>query len=844
MKQKRTLLLICLTLIYTLFHLSGPGQAAAGERRVMSTADSGPGTFREALNQASSGDRISFHPQVFPPHQPATISLSTRLPTITQEALIIDASDAGVIVDGSAIDVEMAPGLDIRANKVAVRGLQIVRFDGCGVELRGNSNTIGGDRHVGAGPLGQGNLLSGNRICGIGMWGSATSHNTIRGNLIGVDGTGLQAWGNSHDGIHINGASYNTIEENVIGANSAAIQGCCNTDSSYNTIRNNLIGVGIDGQTPIPNTIFGVWLHDGASFNIVGPGNTIAYNPFAVQIDPATSAGNTITRNSIHNNVEGGIRLQDGGNGNLAAPTIMSFNLAAGTVWGETCGGCRVEIFSDQDDQGEKYEGVSTANAAGLFRYQHGAPLAGPHLTATATDAGSNTSPFSLSTNGSGVEWILQTDNYRLITSLKARQSQDLLDNRIGSGAGALWTLGDLYAWFDGEIASSGVKRFKVSISEGEEPIDWSRSELTIDPYYDGWITYLADQGMIMTYMLNFWDKANHPSGWTGITSRFKTAEEVQRFQEFVRFIVPHFCSRVPYFEIWGEPDNAVSPVQYIEPQEYIAVTKAVIPIIRSTCPGAKIVVGSTSYLRNAGSYNYMLEVVRSDLMPLIDIVAWHSMFGSSPAHPEHAAYYTAYPSIARQIKEEAIAHGFKGEFRGDEIVWRSPDCPWCATTEPLDTDITAAKYYARGIVINLGLDLDVHPTGNSSLRKETFAVVRNMSTIFAGARPDQITVDVDSSISDVAGYTFALPQDSYLIALWNDGIAGEEDPGSESTLTLPGFAGYTAFGIDPLHGLVQPLTSSDVGQNLIIRKLRIKDYPMFVRLAPIQKVYFPLVSK
>jgi len=239
-----------------------------------------------------------------------------------------------------------------------------------------------------------------------------------------------------------------------------------------------------------------------------------------------------------------------------------------------------------------------------------------------------------------------------------------------------------------------------------------------------------------------------------------------------------------------------------------------------------------------------MLTVVQSDLMPLVDVVAWHSMFGTSPAYPDHADFYYAYPTIVQHLKDEAITHGFDGEFRGDEIVWRSSDCPWCAPEDPLYTNSTAAKYYARGIVINLGLDLDVNPTGMSSLRQESFTVLQNLSTVFAGAKVETVPIQAQTTMTQVATYTFALPDDRHLLAVWNDGIATDEDPGISTTLHLPGFAGQLAVGIDPLHSLVQPLVTEDEGQTLVIRNLRVKDYPLLVQVSPLRKVYLPLVIR
>ena len=67
-------------------------------------------------------------------------------------------------------------------------GLQIVNFGSQGIYLDGSFNRIGGDRSMGEGPIGQGNLFSyddeGIRI-------SLNSEgNVITGNLIGTDQSG------------------------------------------------------------------------------------------------------------------------------------------------------------------------------------------------------------------------------------------------------------------------------------------------------------------------------------------------------------------------------------------------------------------------------------------------------------------------------------------------------------------------------------------------------------------------------------------------------------------------------------------------------------------------------
>ena len=71
---------------------------------VTSTADSGPGTLREALQNAVNGDTITFDPTIFPSGNPVTITLISPLSVITQGNLSIDGSNAGVTLTGSGVN--------------------------------------------------------------------------------------------------------------------------------------------------------------------------------------------------------------------------------------------------------------------------------------------------------------------------------------------------------------------------------------------------------------------------------------------------------------------------------------------------------------------------------------------------------------------------------------------------------------------------------------------------------------------------------------------------------------------------------------------------------------------
>ena len=156
----------------------------------------------------------------------------------------------------------------------------------------------------------------------------------------------------------------------------------------------------------------------------------------------------------------------------------------------------------------------------------------------------------------------------------------------------------------EGRSVQQGFKRFRFSINNAQcdnpnNLIKWDKPEFSIDPSHDEFITSLADNGITMTYVLSFWDKAYVAGGGEIPIPRFKTEDEIQRYLDFVRFIVRHFKDRIEYYEIWNEPDNR-DTIQWIEVEEYINLVGRVVPVIREEYPEAKIVVGSTSALNES----------------------------------------------------------------------------------------------------------------------------------------------------------------------------------------------------------------------------------------------------
>ena len=725
---------------------------------ITSSADSGPGTLRQALLDAQSGETITFDPAVFPPSAPATIYLSSGLPPVTQGNLTIDASNAGVILDGSKIGGEFVSGLAVGSNENTIRGLQVSNSSGAGIALSG------GARHN----LIEGNLVVSNNI-GIGLWDNGTSYNTITGNLIGTDGEGT-----------------------------------------------NIIGNGV-----------GIFIMEGASYNTIGPSNLIAYNRQS-GIQVSESAGNTLTQNSIHDNEGAGIFLVGSGNSQLSAPFIFDFDLASGTVTGAACPNSHIEIFSDSGNQGQVYEGQTVSSSEGAFAFSKGAPFTGPHLTATATDADDNSSEFSPPTSGQSRFVVIQEGNNLPKSQLQPKRPNQLEDNRIG----AIWGLSnpeienvDLDGILD-EITAIGLKRVKLVINQRDVETKTDSPRFVINPKIDDWISDIVSNGVTITLVLGCWldyrDETDPCGGH--LPPKFQTEQEIQSYLDYVRFIVGHFKDRIIYYEIWNEPEIKCPG---IEAADYIALTKRAIPVIRQEYPEAKIVVGSV-VLQDPLGRDFLFEILRSDVLPLVDVVSLHPMFGPSPEFEPQ--YYYDYPSLVQQIKDTASAHGFRGEYRGDELQWTSPDCPTC-NPEPSYSRVKAAKYSARGIVMHLGMDLAVTYAGGT-VSSPALAVLQNLCTLLAGARPISLTMEIQSEATNIRSYSFSLPNGDKLLALWTDVVAVDDDPGIEATITLPDFSAKKVTGIDVLNSFDQELVTSIEDGSLVIHDLLIKDYPVIIRLS------------
>lgn len=333
-------------------------------------------TLREAIlatnNSANVGtaDQIHFNISGSGPH---TINLTSALPTIT-DAVIIDgwtepnyASSPVIELNGTNAGSGVS-GLTISASNSTVRGLVINRFNGSGIVVSGDTNTItgnviglnnsgtttqanGGDgirisgssNTVGGTTAASRNTISGNANYGIHLQGSLATANTVLGNYIGLDSTGANDRGNTLGGIYLsNDAAGNLIGTSVTGGanfisgNDGA--GILISNSNLNQIKNNRIGLNAAQTLTIGNSGHGIELLGTSSENLLGGPGTSEGNIITgsggdgISLPSSSAQLNVFLRNSIYGNSglgidleNDGVTLNDSGDGDSGANDLTNF---------------------------------------------------------------------------------------------------------------------------------------------------------------------------------------------------------------------------------------------------------------------------------------------------------------------------------------------------------------------------------------------------------------------------------------------------------------------------------------------------------------------------------------
>ena len=322
---------------------------------VTTTADSGPGSLRQAIVDANANpasDLISF---AIPGTGVHTITPLSPLPTIADPVSIDGTTQPGYVgtplieLNGTSAGAT-SNGLFITASNSTIRALAINRFGtggatdapgGAGIVIQLGGTNILQSNYLGTDPTGTvalpnrsdgifldrspnnaiggaslaANVISGNTRNGITLSLAGTTGNLLLGNFIGTDPSGNTAVGNG-DGVAIFDAPANLVGvagRNVISGNRLSGITISGTDAHSNIVANNVIGANAAGSAALPNGTAGVIVTSSASDNFIGTvggvnANVIAFNAQS-GVRVITGVNNSIRGNAIFQNGQLGIDL-------------------------------------------------------------------------------------------------------------------------------------------------------------------------------------------------------------------------------------------------------------------------------------------------------------------------------------------------------------------------------------------------------------------------------------------------------------------------------------------------------------------------------------------------------
>lgn len=268
-------LLVPLCLAAALAH-----SAPAATFTVTTTADSGPGSLREAIELANAtpgADTIAFR---LPWRPPFRIAPHSPLPEL-RDGVTVDGTTQPahtkrptILLDGSRVGA--SDGLVLKGSFVQVRGLAIGGFSGCGLRVGiGSYDTISGN-YIGLDTTGENALPNDTGVCVsdalIGPTNLAITQNVIsanygyaiyspgyprdqriQGNVVGLDADGTREMGNG-SGIYLYAWRGNiTVDGNVVAGNRGTGISVLTSHIVNLSVSRNLVGTTRDGLSAVPN---------------------------------------------------------------------------------------------------------------------------------------------------------------------------------------------------------------------------------------------------------------------------------------------------------------------------------------------------------------------------------------------------------------------------------------------------------------------------------------------------------------------------------------------------------------------------------------------------------------
>jgi len=323
-------------------------------------------------------------------------------------------------------------------------------------------------------------------------------------------------------------------------------------------------------------------------------------------------------------------------------------------------------------------------------------------------------------------------------------------------------------------------------------------------------------------------------------------------FLKFVRFLVGHFGDRVKHWELWNEWNcPGYWAGRHAEPdvEAYLQLARSMIPAVKSECPDAKLILGSTGGWYGSGGKlrEWILRTI-DELGADVDIIGFHPLYAVDPGSEP----FRNYASTFQEFKDAARGRGFTGDFRVTEWTLSAPyperGPRWC-------TEMVKAKAMATTIVMHTGSDIvsfwnetwQGHVTHwDVGLMRNTFSadphsprqpqpayyVMRTLATVLDSLMPTEIPVKITGTSREYQVWGFATNGEKVL-AVWLAGTPGDGAPSVKANVAFLADDFSRAVGADIMNGTEQELTVCDEDGRKLLKGLLLQDWPVVVRLLP-----------
>ena len=437
----------------------------------------------------------------------------------------------------------------------------------------------------------------------------------------------------------------------------------------------------------------------------------------------------------------------------------------------------------------------------------------------------------------------------------------------------------EAHLWYWGLHHDLGLKWSRIGYHD--DPINWhwverEKGVLAFDEEAEKAIDTLVDNGVNVIYALGFGnrlyqsDPTRHlPQLWEWYYENPeppKTKEAIEAWGNFVRFSVEHFKDRIKYFEIWNEWNGAIYWGDTPDTQLYIRLAKMAIGIIRSSAPGAKIMLGSYAGFPHGIAKltgDELLDkekddpffIAISELAAYVDVIGYHPFYQPDT----QGENFLRYGDNVKAFKNYCESKGFAGgEYMATEYTVLADyppisnfNCWWGNVTY---TEMQKAKIVSQLSVKHTALGVEsffcelwesTYPSDLSLLRRTfssypitpltpqaAYYAVRNLSTALEELMPSDFGFEVlDAGQTGGILEAWAMERGGeHVLAVWFGGKTADDCGGWPLDFAFDREYSY-AKAYNPLNGELFELDISRENNKTMIGGVIVRDYPLLLRL-------------